>query len=173
MSFFHEFFVEILLVKAIAISIVISALFSTIFSLPFSAIGDQKEYIKRLRINILACLSYGTPIILIGYTTGMLAGLSRTGVMGNLLPAVLSALGGVLVYVFGADVKHARIISYCVCAFVLSTFYGVEKGAHTRANEQEVRLQKLMVIEKRLRHKRDLMDLPENFPEWLVRSEPK
>ena len=173
MIFGYDLFVEIGLLKVIFSSVILSTLFSLVFSLLFSFIGGISGLCGRFSVNFLACFSYGTPVILVGYVSGFLGGLSRAGVMGNLLPALLSLLGAILVYVFGSDVKHARIISYCVCVFVLSTFYGAQNGAYIRSNEQEARLQKLMVVEKRLRYKRELLNLPAEFPEWLVRAEPK
>lgn len=70
---------------------------------------------------------------LTGVVAGYAGGISRVGVMGSLVPAVLSLLGGVVVYVFGIDQSRGQIASLATCALVAGFFLGYDYGAQKRA----------------------------------------
>ncbi len=72
----------------------------------------------------------------IGTTAGVIGGLSRVGVAGEIIAAALGLLGGVVVYVFAADRTKGTVVSICAIAFSLSLFTGYFQAADRRANPE-------------------------------------
>jgi hypothetical protein len=116
---------------------------------------------------------FGVPISLLAFVTGYLTGMSRTGAVGNVLPAVLAFIGGMNIYVFGTENKHKMIIGYCVSLFIVILFYGVHRGSVLREYGREGRLLVLSEQERRIRNYRMNRDLPPEIPSWITTGEPK
>jgi hypothetical protein len=68
----------------------------------------------------------------IGATVGIIGGLSRVGVVGEIMAATLGLLGAVAVWIFAADHSKGTIVSVCVITFSLSLFIGYFEGASRR-----------------------------------------
>jgi hypothetical protein len=113
------------------------------------------------------------PIATTAYIAGYLSTMSRTTAIGAVLPAALTLIGGLNIYVFGADNKHRVLISYCVCVFAFMLFYGSQSGAYLRESSREYRLRQLAAQELRIKILRRNLGLQEDFPSWIILSEPK
>jgi hypothetical protein len=97
----------------------------------------------------------------------------RVSAVGQVLPAVLALVGALNLYVFGTESRYRVLISYCVCVFAGMLFYGTQYGAYKRDIEREYRLEELMKVEARLKLMRNNLQLGDDFPSWLLGSEPK
>lgn len=72
-------------------------------------------------------------VAVIGAVAGFAGGTSRTGVVGEVIPAALALLGGGLaVYLFGVDLSKGTLASVCAGAFALALGLGYTMGAGTR-----------------------------------------
>lgn len=71
-------------------------------------------------------------VTLLGCMTGYAGGNSRTGVVGDIIPAVLTFFGGLVVYLFGIKSKMSPLTPFLVSAFVVSLFIGYGMGAKKR-----------------------------------------
>jgi hypothetical protein len=99
--------------------------------------------------------------------------LSRAGAVGNVLAAVLTLIGGLNIYVFGTDNKHKALVAYCASLFAFMLFYGTQTGAYIRESDREARLIDLTSQEIRIRTLRKNLGLPDDFPDWIISTEPK
>lgn len=134
--------------------------------------NDGKSIKAFFRAYSLYFLS-GLPVALAGYSTGFLTGLSRAPAVGNLLPAVLALIGGLSVYVFGAESKSRLLVGYCVCLLVLNVFYGVQAGAFERDSGRLARLLRLSEQELMIRNYRKARGLEPEIPSWILTGENK
>ena len=69
---------------------------------------------------------------LLGAMTGYAGGNSRVGVVGDIIPAILTLLGGIVVYLFGVNSKSSPLAPFLVSALVISLFIGYGLGAKKR-----------------------------------------
>jgi hypothetical protein len=132
---------------------------------------DDQKFFSVFRKILGYYLLAGLPIALVGYSVGYLTGISRSPAIGSLLPAVLTLIGGVSVYVFGTDTTYKSLVGYCVCLLVVSLFYGTESGSYEREVHREDRLIATFELEWRLRNYRINRGLPEKASDWLYLGE--
>lgn len=71
-------------------------------------------------------------VTLLGCMTGYAGGNSRTGVVGDIIPAVLTFFGALVVYLFGVKSTTSPVTPFLVSAFVVSLFIGYGMGAKKR-----------------------------------------
>jgi peptidoglycan/LPS O-acetylase OafA/YrhL len=71
-------------------------------------------------------------LALLGGVTGALAGFSRSPALGTVLPAVLSLVGGMFVYLIGKHQTERLLVSLAVIALALSLWVGANWGAILR-----------------------------------------
>lgn len=69
---------------------------------------------------------------LLGAVTGVLAGFSRTPAMGAVLPAVLSLVAGLAIYLVGAGKADQGLVAVCVIALAIDLLIGSMWGAVLR-----------------------------------------
>jgi hypothetical protein len=125
-------------------------------------------------INILYLYTcYCIPVSLIGYTLGYLSGLSRTSILGNVLPAVLALIGGVTIYVYGAESRYKVVVGASVCALVISLLVGAQTGAEQRDRGHLARLIRLSEEELQVENYRKHRGLSADFPSWIVPQDAK
>ncbi|MGC2074992.1 MAG: hypothetical protein WA728_02960 [Xanthobacteraceae bacterium] len=152
-----------------AINFVFSLIISVVAILFFRT---QDRVIVQLKSVFSLYFSSGIPISLIGFLIGFMTGLSREPAVGNVLPAVLTLIGGLIIYVFGTQSDFKVLVGYCVSLLVCSLFYGLENGSFVREGYREPHLNALFEEEARLRNQRQLLNLPTDPPAWIV-AEPK
>ena len=105
------------------VSIVISLL---IWIIVLLTIRDSEE---RESVVLAAMI---LTVTLLGCMTGYAGGNSRTGVVGDIIPAVLAFFGALVVYLFGIKSKISPLTPFLVSAFVVSLFIGYGLGAKKR-----------------------------------------
>ena len=71
-------------------------------------------------------------VALLGGMTGYAGGNSREGVVGDVIPAVLTFLSGAVLYFFGLKRQAAPITPFLLSAFVVVLFIGYGMGAKKR-----------------------------------------
>ncbi|MGO9951617.1 MAG: hypothetical protein ACLPN1_05325 [Dissulfurispiraceae bacterium] len=76
---------------------------------------------------------------MLGAVTGYLGGFSRVPAFGTILPAVLSLMGGLIVYLVGRHASSRVIVSVSIFAFSLTLLIGTEWGAVMRDLDEESR----------------------------------
>jgi hypothetical protein len=114
----------------------------------------------------------------LGFMTGDVMGGSRMAAVGTVLPAVLTLLGGLVVYLVGVKGVHSQIaVSSMVLCFAFSFFIGAHLGARLRLdpdtadpvdllsraleledNRKKLEIQRLLNYVELLELKRDLTD---------------
>lgn len=134
---------------------------------------DWKDVGSRGARNAVFLLGFSFPVALIAYVAGYLSTLGRASAIAQLLPAILTLMGAVCLYVFGAENKYRFTISYSICIFVIMLLYGTQYGAYKRDADQESRLNKLVAIELRLKTIRRNLGIGDDFPAWITGAEPK
>lgn len=115
-----------------------------VFACFFAGIGGLIRYTTRspgsmvsvswlIRVGIFT----GIPFSIIGMTSGYLTGLSRVGAISALVPAGLTLVGGVAVYLFGKGGKPALLAAFAVVDFSVLMMVGTLIGGRERvATEQ-------------------------------------
>ncbi|MDE2364644.1 MAG: hypothetical protein KGM42_18360 [Hyphomicrobiales bacterium] len=152
--------------------LILSVLFALIPAL-LQLILDYKTGWKGFRQAYVLYFACGFPVALAGYSAGFLTGISRAPAVGSLLPAILSLVGGVAVYVFGSENKNRILVGFCVCVLIAHVFLGLQFGALERETGRVGRLMKLSEQEKVIRNYRKLRELPGDLPTWLLIEEGK
>ena len=72
-------------------------------------------------------------VSILGAVAGVSGGTSRVGVVGDVIPAALALVGGVAVYLFGAeDRSRGEVAAVCAVAFATSLGIGYASGAQAR-----------------------------------------
>ena len=156
------------LIYPAVLAIVCAALVSFINSI---LLREKETFGREFRRVLYYLFLIGIPVALAGYGVGFLTGISRSSAIGNVLPAVLAAIGGLSVYAFGSENKYKFAVGYCVSLMIISLFFGVESGAFEREQHREDRLKAMFELESRLRNYRINRGLPEKSADWLLLGE--
>ena len=72
-------------------------------------------------------------LALLGTATGVLAGLSRESAIGAVVPAVLSLVGGLSIYLLGLKKGDSKLVNGAVVALSISLILGTFWGAMMRS----------------------------------------
>ena len=142
---------------------------SLIFAIVLRAVSSERRFIDVLAYYFL----FSLPIALIAFCAGDLTGLSRSPAVGSVLPAVLTILAGLNVYVFGSDNRYKIVVGYSAFVFIFSLFLGIEVGSFNRETAREGYLKYLSEQEFRVRTFRKNLSLPEDVPSWISGSDTK
>jgi hypothetical protein len=102
-----------------------------------------------------------------------LIGISRSPAVGTVVPAVLTLIGGLSIYIFGTESRFKVVVGFSVCVLVSNLLYGVMLGAYHRESSREQRMNTLFEEEQRLAKQRKILGLPEEVPAWSVPTDPK
>jgi hypothetical protein len=102
---------------------------------------------------------------MLGIVTGYLSGFSRAPTLGTVLPAVLSLMGGLVVYMIGKDSSSRIIVSISMFAFALTLLIGVGWGSvmgyvDDEYRKSEIYLKNQAQIEAKVNTFRKKLDLP-------------
>lgn len=102
---------------------------------------------------------------MLGLVAGYLTGYSRQPAVGAVLPAVLSLIGGLAVFLVGKDKTSRSVVSLSIFAFSISLVLGVSWGAVMRTTAEEYKksetyLKQRAYIEKQVRDFRRAYNLP-------------
>jgi hypothetical protein len=155
--------------------IILATIFGVIYFLVRLIYGGI--YTRRRVIEIAwSAVGYSIPIVSLAFVAGYLTGISRSPAVGAVVPAVLTMIGALNVFVFGVmkSTGETRIaVGYTVFLFATLFFYGVQTGAYWREYGQEERLRILSKQESGIRNFRKNMGLPEDPPSWIWQYDQK
>lgn len=165
---------EAITLQAVSIAGFYAALLACIFGCVVTLIewkihGDGSRFLQ----STSRLVSASIPISVIGFLAGYLTATSRSGAVGNVLPAILGLIGGANIYVFGKDSTHKVLVSFCACMLAIMLFYGTQYGAYRRELGREFRIMEAMKQELRIQTLRKNLGLPDQIPGWVVGVEPK
>lgn len=82
--------------------------------------------------KVAATLSAVAAFGLLGAVTGILTGLSRDPAVGSVLPAILSLVGALTLYILGLKKGDALLVSVCVISLTLNLLISIFWGADLR-----------------------------------------
>lgn len=82
-------------------------------------------------LRTIVVLALGLAVL--GAVSGVAGGMSRESAVGDIIPAALALVGGVAIYVFGADTSKGLISSCSAVAFAISLGVGYAGGAEMRS----------------------------------------
>jgi hypothetical protein len=86
---------------------------------------------KDFRLLLFVMLAFS----LLGFVTGQIMGQSREPAVMAVLPAVLTLLGGIVIYLVGAKgIQTQAIVASMVCCFAIALLIGVHFGARLRVD---------------------------------------
>ncbi len=83
------------------------------------------------RVRMVAVLVLGMSVV--GAVAGLAGGMSRVGVVGDIIPAALTLLGFSSLYLFGVKITRGLYASFAAAAFALALGLGYAAGAGKRA----------------------------------------
>jgi hypothetical protein len=138
-----------------------------VFCLVTSFRTTPEHFLKRLTVNIKTFVGYSVPIIVIGYISGYLTGVSRASAIGALVPAVLTLVGGLSLYLI-QETSNKIVIGYSLFMFGVSLFYGTQVGAYEREYNQADRYIFLSQQELEIRQWRKNNGLVPELPNWIT-----
>jgi hypothetical protein len=141
-------------------ALILLSLATTVASL-FAAIGGLIRYTTRapgsavsvfwlVRVGVFA----GVPFGIVGVTSGYLTGLSRVSAVSALVPAALTLVGGVAVYLLGKGGKPALLAAFAAVDFSVLMLIGALIGARERddpnglLDAEILKLKRELVIEQ-------------------------
>jgi peptidoglycan/LPS O-acetylase OafA/YrhL len=134
--------------------LVVSVLIALIITFLVGKSNDRKEI-------FFVVISFS----MLGMVIGYLSGVSRTPTLNNVLPAVLSLIGGLIVYLVGKDSSNRIIICIALFALAFTLVIGSEWGATTREVADEFKhstqyLERQAFIEREVNIFRKNLGLP-------------
>jgi hypothetical protein len=102
---------------------------------------------------------------MLGFSTGVLTGLSRQPVVGAVLPPVLSLVGGLAIYLIGKDGSNRVLVSLCILVLSFNLFIGTTWGVALREQGEEYTtslnyLKRQALIEIEIQEFREALGLP-------------
>lgn len=121
--------------------------------------GDSGQERKGLLILLLA-------FAILGVGTGYLAGLSREPVAGQVLPAALSLIAGLTVFLVSKDRAARALVSLSVVAFAVSVLIGSIWGSRMRFEAEQYLLSERYLayrasVEAKVQEARRKLGLPD------------
>ena len=170
LDFSPELFSIYLLLRPLLISIVTAFIIGAATSLFFR---ENHSWMERFVSVSIFYFFVALPTSELGFVVGFLIGVSRSPAIGTVIPAVLTLLGGLGIYVFGTENRFKVVVGYSVLILVCTLFYGVERGAFERDATREHRLNVIFEEEARLQTQRKNLGLPPDVPTWSVPAESK
>jgi hypothetical protein len=111
------------------------------------------------------------PLAAIAFATGYLTGFSRQPAVTATIPAILTLLGGVFAYVSAAHPNSRGPMAAGIVMFALILVLTTNYYSTVRETERVKRLLILAEQEKVIHVRRKNMDLPDDFPDWILSGE--
>ena len=121
--------------------------------------------------DLMAYAGICVPLTAIAFATGFLTGFSRQPAVTATIPAILTLLGGIFAYVTAARPSANGPIAVGVVLFSMVLIFSTNYYSSVREDERVKRLLILSEQERVVRFRRENMDLPEEFPDWILFGE--
>ena len=100
--------------------------------------GRHRENGLMTRTVRLAWLS-GVPFAIVGIAAGYMTGLSRESAVGALIPAALTIIGGLGIYLYGKSKRAAILATFTILNFTILLLIGILFGAGQRSESERIR----------------------------------
>lgn len=100
---------------------------------PFLLSVTMQRSVWKTMVPLLLALA------LVGASAGLAGGMSRSPAVGEIIPAVLSLLGGVAVYLFGVNQSKGLTASFGAAALAISLLLSYAAGSIFRATPEDHR----------------------------------
>ena len=123
------------------------------------------------RSSLAAYAGICVPLAAIAFATGYLTGFSREPAVTATIPAILTLLGGIFVYMTTTHPGDRGPMALGVVFFALVLIFTTNYYSSVRQRELMKRLVLLSEEEKLVRTRRANMDLPTDFPDWIMGGE--
>ncbi|MEZ9723256.1 hypothetical protein AB4354_22115 [Vibrio splendidus] len=120
------------LLNYFAFTVFISVFITMIFS---SIICWKNKELSSLPLILVLLIG----VSVIGACAGFSGGMSRVGVVGAIIPAMFTLLGGFSIYLFGVDTTKGVLSSITSACFALSLFVAYATGSQLRNIGDETR----------------------------------
>jgi hypothetical protein len=133
---------------------------------------------QRYRVLLLRTTIAGFPLGLSGLVSGYLTGISRVPAVTALVPAILTFIGLILVYLVGRS-GHLRmsVTGFCIVVFTISLLLGTSLGSISRERKEDAdirtsveHLKMKTDSEFLVRRYRKGLGLPPEMPEFSAKS---
>jgi hypothetical protein len=148
-----------------------ASLWATLWPIPLAAaaLGGALHLACRPKEDRNAHFLAVAAFALLGLVTGFLAGFSRQPAIGAVLPAVLSLVGGLSIYLIGARKVSTGFVGVCVIALSLDLLLGATWGAGAREAYEDAQKsaghgKQEALVEAEIRDFRRALDLPDYPP---------
>jgi hypothetical protein len=133
---------------------------------------------RRLAQAVVHSAGNALPLALVGMVAGFLTGASRQPAVQALVPAVLTLVGIIFVYLIGRSRVQAPAAGFAVSVFALALLAGTAVGVTARVRDQELTtsIQVLKAKSDRelvVRLYREALGLPSEMPEFGKKDEDK
>ena len=121
-----------LLEPQVLAAVATALIFSSVLALIVSFIVRYFRLTRKdFRLLLLVLLAFS----LLGFVTGQIMGQSREPAVMAVLPAVLTLLGGIVIYLVGAKgIQTQAIVASMVTCFAIALLTGVHFGARLRVD---------------------------------------
>jgi hypothetical protein len=129
----------------LALSIVVAVFFAGLAGLARWAARPSKNKFNALWLMRQGIFG-GGPFGIVGVTAGYMTASSRIGVIGALLPAALTLVGGIAVYLTAKGGKAAVFSAFAVINFSVMMLLGAEIGGRERL--QSIQLQNTLEYQR-------------------------
>jgi len=152
-------------VNIVATALLIAVVLSVIATIP---VLMRKGARRVIWPSLLAVFTFS----ILGFVAGQIMGQSRTSVVGTIIPAVLTLLGGVAVYLVGTKGARAQsTVSAMVSCFVIAFLLGSLMGIRLRIEFEHAIADPARLVERELalekgRFVTDVERL-KNYVRWL------
>jgi hypothetical protein len=103
-------------------------------------------YRKSARRDTILVIVLLFGVTAIGVCAGFAGGLSRTGAVGSIIPAMFTLLGGLTVYLFGVDSTRGAIASLTGACLAISLFFSYAVAAQLRNTGDELREERAFCV---------------------------
>lgn len=118
-------------VLAWIIIVVSGVVAGSLLTVGFWFVAKNKKPPLRVSGLLQAVLAFNA-LAMLGATAGIVGGLSRVGIAGQVIPAALTFVGGVSLYLFSERREQTGIVGIGVTCLVATLFFGYITGAQLR-----------------------------------------
>ncbi len=121
----------------VVLATVVSGLVAVTVGLFMVVSGRHRDNGLMTRTVRLAWLS-GVPFAIVGIGVGYMTGLSRESAVGALIPAALTIIGGLGIYLYGKSKRAAVLATFTILNFTILLLIGVLFGAGQRSESERM-----------------------------------
>ena len=120
--------------------------------------------------TVIPLFCFSLPVMGLGACVGYLMSLSREPAVSATIPAVLSLVGGLLIYVYSLDnIRKSIVAGTATVVFTLNLMLGSAFGSYLRETGRTERMLYAVEQERKIRNYRESRGLPADIPTWTFK----